>query len=164
MNMSQRSVLFFLILGIVIVASPMVEAAKTYTMKKGDTLWDLAAKNYGDPTLYPVFLEVNNIDNPRTIPTGKQIIIPGFDEIKKVANEIDPRRRKELIDQMGKNMPAEPKDNEPSGNTATKDDEEKYEPVTVKSGDTTMRSILNGPSVSGKLLKKVVIEGENRPR
>jgi hypothetical protein len=72
-------------------------AAKTYTMKDGDTLWDLSAKFFGDPTLYPVFLEVNRIDNVRTIPTGKVIVVPSVDELKKISSEHDPAKRKALI-------------------------------------------------------------------
>lgn len=75
-------------------------AVQTYTMKEGDTLWDLAAKFYGDPRLYPIFLEVNDITNPRRIPTGKVIIVPSYNELKKIQNEPDPQKRKQMIQNL----------------------------------------------------------------
>ncbi|MBF0499389.1 MAG: LysM peptidoglycan-binding domain-containing protein [Candidatus Riflebacteria bacterium] len=84
------------VLALIAIAMP-ASAGKQYTMAKGDTLWDLAQKFYGDPTLYPVFLEVNGISNPRTIPVGRVIIVPNIDEMKKVAAESDPAKRSALI-------------------------------------------------------------------
>lgn len=100
--MKTRSVQRALILACVfflIFAGPVL-AVKTHTMVQGDTLWDLSAKFYGDPTLYPIFLECNSISNPRTIPVGKVIVIPSYDEIKKIAAESDSQRRKELISKI----------------------------------------------------------------
>ena len=81
------------------VAGPAM-ASRTHTMTQGDTLWDLSLRFFGDPSLYPVFLEVNGITNPRTIPTGKMIIVPSYDEIRKIAAEPDPPRRRELISRV----------------------------------------------------------------
>jgi len=86
-----------MVVAAVLMAAAPSFAAKTYTMKDGDTLWELAQRFYGDPTLYPVFLEVNQISNPRTIPVGKVITVPSFDDMKKIANEPDPTKRKALI-------------------------------------------------------------------
>ncbi|HNW36186.1 MAG TPA: LysM peptidoglycan-binding domain-containing protein, partial [Candidatus Ozemobacteraceae bacterium] len=100
MKNTTRAHLFSALLLLVIVtfaASAPAFADKTYTMKDGDTLWDLSSKYYNDPTLYPIFLEVNDIDNPRMIPVGRVIIIPSFDEMKKVAAEPDPAKRQSMI-------------------------------------------------------------------
>lgn len=99
MNNTLRWQGVLLVALILLAAATPSFAAKTYTMKDGDTLWELAQRFYGDPTLYPVFLEVNQISNPRTIPTGKVITVPNFDDMKKIANEPDPAKRKALITQ-----------------------------------------------------------------
>lgn len=44
-----------------------------YTFKKGDTLYSLAIKFYGDASKWRRLADMNNIKNPRTIPVGKKI-------------------------------------------------------------------------------------------
>ncbi|MBF0546466.1 MAG: LysM peptidoglycan-binding domain-containing protein [Candidatus Riflebacteria bacterium] len=90
---------YFLILTFLFSTLPVM-AIKTHTMKAGDTLWGLSQQYYGDPTLYQIFLEVNSISNPRTIPIGKVIKVPSYDEMKKIATEVDPVKRKALIQQV----------------------------------------------------------------
>jgi len=117
-------------------------------MKSGDTLWDLANAEYGDPTLYPIFLEVNKIDNPRKIPVGAQIIIPSPDEIKKISREHDPAKRKELIDNLG------------SGRTADN------RPLVDSSSSTTGSSNSTGFSTPGpiKMSLKGILEQKVDPK
>ncbi|MBP7633577.1 LysM peptidoglycan-binding domain-containing protein [Candidatus Ozemobacteraceae bacterium] len=126
----------------------------TYTMKEGDTLWELSAKYYNDPTLYPVFLEVNNIDNPRMIPVGREIIIPSFDDMKKVAQEVDPAKRKSLINKLSSNAGSNSgsKSDSDSKKEPPKDEDGKdLKPVDPKS--VSIIKILGGRKVDSKSIK-----------
>jgi hypothetical protein len=49
---------------------------KTYLLKEGDSLWQLSAASYGDPDHWRVIAEANNIDNPKNLEPGKEIMIP----------------------------------------------------------------------------------------
>lgn len=51
---------------------------KTYTVKKGDTLWALAAKYYGAGAQYTKIYEANKgkISNPNLIYVGQELTIP----------------------------------------------------------------------------------------
>ncbi len=68
-------------------ASPSVQAAstgqvsKTYKVKKGDTLWAIAKKQYGDGKQWRKILEVNpdclsRPSNTRTLKVGYELVIP----------------------------------------------------------------------------------------
>ncbi len=59
-----------------LAALPALAADGTYTMKSGDTLWDLARNTYSDPMLYKVLGTYNSITNYYTIPVGKVIYLP----------------------------------------------------------------------------------------
>lgn len=58
------------------------DEAKKYTIKSGDTLWDLADKTYGDGRKWKAIAKANKITNPRTIPIGLNITIPAKGDIK----------------------------------------------------------------------------------
>jgi Tfp pilus assembly protein FimV len=51
-----------------------------YTVKKGDTLWEIARSYYGDPTLWFKIQEANpgKVPNVRTMRIGIQLIIPNL--------------------------------------------------------------------------------------
>jgi uncharacterized protein DUF4157/LysM domain-containing protein len=61
--------------------NPVCTTYKTYVVKRGDTLWDLAKKFYGDPKRYPKIYQANrgilgaDQDRPRLLP-GQQLTIP----------------------------------------------------------------------------------------
>lgn len=42
-----------------------------YTVKKGDTLWDIAARFYGDGTKWRTLAERNGVSNPRKLQIGR---------------------------------------------------------------------------------------------
>lgn len=53
-----------------------IDTPQQYTIQRGDTLWSLCKKFYGDPTLYPKLAQANNIPNPDLIYTGNTLVIP----------------------------------------------------------------------------------------
>lgn len=55
---------------------PKKSKVRTHKMKKGDTLWDLARKYYGNPYKWKKLADANKIKNVRRIPIGKVIKIP----------------------------------------------------------------------------------------
>lgn len=56
------------------------DRTKTYTLEEGDTLWALAAREYGDPALWRAIAAKNKIENPRLLEIGREIIIPPLEE------------------------------------------------------------------------------------
>lgn len=57
---------------------PQVATPRTYTVKRGDTLWDIADKFYGDPRLYKKIFDANTdrLRDPDQLQTGQVLIIP----------------------------------------------------------------------------------------
>jgi hypothetical protein len=55
------------------------DKAKLHTVVEGDTLWGLAAIEYGDPTKWRPIADANQIRDPRTLETGRQILIPALE-------------------------------------------------------------------------------------
>ena len=96
MKLMEKCLLFVFLLTI----TTTVIAMNTHVMKKGDTLWDLAAQYYGDPSLYPILLRVNKIDNPRTIANGRVIIIPDKSKMTKIALEKNLTRQESMISRL----------------------------------------------------------------
>ena len=52
------------------------EPEKTYTVKKGDTLWNIAKKELVDGTRYKEIAKLNNIANPNKIYPGQVFRLP----------------------------------------------------------------------------------------
>ena len=48
---------------------------KTYTVKKGDTLWDIACRFYGDGTKWGVLAKKNSVSDPRKLQIGKVLTL-----------------------------------------------------------------------------------------
>lgn len=55
------------------------DRTKTRVLIAGDTLWSLADREYGDPGLWRHIARANNIDNPRKLKEGREIIVPPLD-------------------------------------------------------------------------------------
>jgi nucleoid-associated protein YgaU len=67
-----------------VVAPPPQEAAPAtgnYTVKAGESWWGIAARTYGDGTLWKALKAANN--NPRMIHPGTVIVLPSKDDLKK---------------------------------------------------------------------------------
>jgi LysM repeat protein len=52
------------------------DLTKTHWVKRGDTLSDIAAREYGDATQWRAIAEANQIDNPRLVSPGQALVIP----------------------------------------------------------------------------------------
>ncbi len=50
--------------------------ARTHTVRKGDTLWSLAMKFYGDGKRWREIAQANNIEDETKLPIGKVLTIP----------------------------------------------------------------------------------------
>ncbi len=97
--MKKGYITFMLLLTIVslLFAPPLIRARTlTHIVEKGDTLWDLCEKYYGDPELWPKLWQMNPfITNPHLLNPGDVITLfeePPVKETKppEVAEEVPP--------------------------------------------------------------------------
>lgn len=58
------------------IAFQSADLTKTWVVTQGDTLWAIAAKEYGNPEDWRLIAERNDIDNPRILNPGQRLIIP----------------------------------------------------------------------------------------
>ena len=62
-------------------------SARTYTVAKGDTLWHIAKKFYGDGSLCRRLAAANpSIKNPDLIYPGQQLVIPALNDLPGAAS------------------------------------------------------------------------------
>src|SRR5512136_3321715 len=74
------------------------EAEGVYTIKKGDTLWDISSKFLKDPFLWPTLWQRNPyITNPHWIYPGNPIRLSGIEEKKKEAPQEEPKKEPEKV-------------------------------------------------------------------
>lgn len=52
------------------------DLTKRWVVTQGDSLWSIAAKEFGDPADWRLVAEANEIDNPRTVNPGTELVIP----------------------------------------------------------------------------------------
>ncbi len=60
-------------------SASMPLAVRTCTTVRGDTLWALALRYYGDGAQWPRIAEANNLHDPRAVPIGLRLVIPAAD-------------------------------------------------------------------------------------
>ena len=134
----------------------LVSAATTHTVKSGDTLWAMAAKYYGDPTLYTIIAEVNGVTNPRTIRNGTVLVIPNKSDMQAIQNESDSAKRQQLINQAGgKSSGSDDSNNNNKQDTPSSNNNKvttKYEAPSPE--DTSFESVIN-KDVNPKTIKTV---------
>lgn len=58
------------------ISPESTDKTKAWTVTEGDTLWLIAAREYGDPTHWHTIAEANNIRNPRSLETGQELELP----------------------------------------------------------------------------------------
>ncbi len=52
------------------------DLTKRWTVRQGDSLWSIAAREYGSPEDWRLIAEKNGIDNPRMLTPGRELVIP----------------------------------------------------------------------------------------
>ena len=52
------------------------DLTKRRVVTQGDSLWSIAAKEYGEPADWRIIAQANNIDNPRVLHPGQELVIP----------------------------------------------------------------------------------------
>jgi len=57
-------------------AVPITAAATTYTVVKGDTLWSIARKVYGDGQRWQDIAAANGITDAKKLRVGQELILP----------------------------------------------------------------------------------------
>ena len=70
-------IIFFIVFGFFLTASPKIWAqTRTHVVVRGDTLWDICEKYYGDPELWPKLWEMNPfVTNPHLLKPGDVITL-----------------------------------------------------------------------------------------
>lgn len=53
-----------------------LNSGRYHTVAKGDTLWAIAQKYYGNGSRYPEIAKANNVSNPNVISVGQKLLIP----------------------------------------------------------------------------------------
>jgi LysM repeat protein len=81
MKMTKKAGTLTLLCAILLLAAPLALMAADegveYTVKKGDTLWDISSGNLKDPFLWPKLWKANpQIHNPHLIFPNEKIVIP----------------------------------------------------------------------------------------
>src|SRR6185436_12976090 len=59
--------------------TPSIAGGQPYVVKPGDTLWQIAADQLGDPSRWPTIAQANGIQRgqERRLQPGQQLLIPG---------------------------------------------------------------------------------------
>lgn len=58
------------------ISRQSTDRTKTWPVKQGDSLWSIAAKEYGDPGQWRAIAAENGIENPRVLSPGTELIVP----------------------------------------------------------------------------------------
>jgi nucleoid-associated protein YgaU len=51
-----------------------------YTIQKGDTLWKIAERQYGDGFQWTKIAQANNLEDPSALEEGQTLVVPGLDK------------------------------------------------------------------------------------
>lgn len=100
----SSSAISLMVMGLLLVALAVASTGRaqppTHTVVKGDTLWDICERYYGDPELWPKLWEMNPfITNPHLLEPGDVITLLEYGPIKRppavVERPASPPRAKE---------------------------------------------------------------------
>jgi nucleoid-associated protein YgaU len=58
------------------IALQSSDLTKRWVVKQGESLWYIAAMEYGDPADWRLIAEANDIENPRALLPGQELVIP----------------------------------------------------------------------------------------
>ena len=58
------------------VSAESTDVTKAWTVTEGDTLWLIAAEEYGDASQWRVIAEANDLHNPRSLEPGQDLELP----------------------------------------------------------------------------------------
>jgi nucleoid-associated protein YgaU len=58
------------------IALQSADLTKRWVVTQGDSLWGIAFSEYGDPQDWRLIADANNIDNPRLLSPGQELVIP----------------------------------------------------------------------------------------
>ncbi|MFT2016856.1 peptidase M23 [Streptomyces sp. 796.1] len=64
--------------------SGALHARRVHQVRTGDTLPELAWREYGDPTMWRVIAEANGIDDPMRLANGQELLLPAPDELARL--------------------------------------------------------------------------------
>ncbi|MBB5936597.1 CIS tube protein [Streptomyces zagrosensis] len=64
--------------------SGALHARRVHQVRTGDTLPDLAWREYGDPAAWRVIAEANGIDDPMRLANGRELLLPAPDELARL--------------------------------------------------------------------------------
>lgn len=56
--------------------APQAQAAETYTVREGDTLWSIAERVYGDGHMWEEIVDANPELEPEGLRVGQEIVLP----------------------------------------------------------------------------------------
>jgi len=58
------------------IAVQSADLTKRWVVTQGDSLWSIAAKEYGNPKDWRLIANANKMDNPRILNPGQELVIP----------------------------------------------------------------------------------------
>lgn len=58
------------------ISAQSADLTKRWVVTQGDSLWFIAFKEYGDPEDWRLIADANDIDNPRFLNPGQELVIP----------------------------------------------------------------------------------------
>lgn len=61
---------------VVAVPRRSADRTETWVVTEGDTLWTIAAEQYGDPGRWRPIATANDIENPRRLDPGRELVLP----------------------------------------------------------------------------------------
>lgn len=153
----KKAVLFYvatILIAMPVMAQEAEKSGKTYTVKKGDTLWDISGEFLNDPFKWPTIWDQNNeqIMDPHWIYPGQVIIIRPAEEKKVEEAPPAPPAEKAEVKEVPKVEEA-PKVEEPKVEEAPKVEVPPAPPTLYYPGiDKTGFIVPDGVAVLGKII------------